>query len=79
MTGVKYSFHLTFADGSNPYYHFPAPRAEHEAALQEWQGRFELQLDKVTETTSETVTEWYTATERSKGTPDNQGEEAPLF
>ena len=44
---IKWSFHLFFADGSNPYYHMPCSHEEHEKALDEWRKRYDLKLNKL--------------------------------
>lgn len=38
------SFHIEFEDGSNPYYHFPCPEADHKKALSVWRRMYELTL-----------------------------------
>lgn len=38
----SYSFHITFADGSNPYYHFPCDLKHHNAALRKWRKMYTL-------------------------------------
>lgn len=37
-----YSFHITFADGSNPYYHFPCEYSKHYRALRKWRKSYFL-------------------------------------
>ena len=37
-----YSFHIQFADGSNPYYHFPCEYGKHYRALRAWAKTFNL-------------------------------------
>ena len=59
-----YSFHLTFADGSNPYYSFPTDETTHKAALRKWKRNYDLILDQRTESPSGSVLELYTATEK---------------
>jgi len=44
---LKWSFHLSFADGSNPYIHFPCSHDEHEKALDEWRKRYDLEFVKL--------------------------------
>lgn len=68
---------LLYTDGSNPYYHFSATKAEHEAALRKWQRNYILELDQRSEGPGELITEYYIATEkRSEPAPDEDG---PLF
>ena len=38
------SFHITFKDGSNPYFHFPCSLKEHQKALNKWKKNFDLTL-----------------------------------
>lgn len=44
---MEKAFHIEFEDGSNPYYHFPCPEAEHEKQLNRWRVAFDLELLKV--------------------------------
>ena len=37
-----YSFHIQFADGSNPYYHFPCNYAKHAYAIRKWRRLYDL-------------------------------------
>ena len=59
---ADYAFHLTFADGSNPYLSFPAAEKAHKAALNKWRRNYTLTLNKRTESPTGTITEWFTAT-----------------
>ena len=59
---MRYAFHITFEDGSNPYYHFLTTKAEHEKAIRQWRRNYDLRLDSIT--TGGGITEWYTATDR---------------
>lgn len=47
---MKYSFHITFADGSNPYYHFPCEYGKHYRALQRWANTYKLEKVKTVDT-----------------------------
>lgn len=47
---MTYSFHITFADGSNPYYHFPCAYGKHYRALQRWANTYKLEKVKTVET-----------------------------
>ena len=58
-----YSFHITFADGSNPYYHFPCEYSKHYRALRKWANTYKLQKGKTVET-DDCKTAYYTAYER---------------
>ena len=42
--GITYSFHIDFADGSNPYYHFPCSKEEHRKAIRKWRRNWKLTL-----------------------------------
>lgn len=44
MQGHEHSFHLTFADGSNPYYHFPCSLQKHRRELRRWRMNYDLEL-----------------------------------
>ena len=44
---LMYSFHIDFADGSNPYYHFPCSKEEHRKALRKWRRNWKLTLVSV--------------------------------
>ena len=44
---IKWSFHLSFADRSNPYVHFPCSHEEHEKALDEWRKNYDLEFVKL--------------------------------
>lgn len=44
-----YSFHIQFADGSNPYYHFPAEYGNHYQALRKWAKNYKLEKIKKTD------------------------------
>ena len=35
-TAAVYSYHITFEDGSNPYYHFPTTYSRHYSSLRKW-------------------------------------------
>lgn len=60
---MKYSFHITFADGSNPYYHFPCEYSKHYRALRKWANTYKLQKEKTVKT-DDCKTAYYTAYER---------------
>ena len=59
-----YSFHIQFADGSNPYYHFPAEYGKHYQALQAWKRRYFLQQDMRFKVKGGGYTVYFTAIER---------------
>lgn len=56
-----YSFHITFADGSNPYYHFPCEYGDHYRALCAWKKNYKLQKLNVTEYAPGDKCAWYMA------------------
>ena len=63
--GRQYSFHITFDDGSNPYWHFPVDKDEHKKALKKWSRGYRLSLIHTTENSiTGTITELYEATRR---------------
>ena len=37
-----YSYHIQFADGSNPYYHFPTTYKRHYDSVSKWKRLFAL-------------------------------------
>lgn len=37
-----YDFHITFSDGSNPYWHFPTTYKKHYAALRQWKRNYAM-------------------------------------
>lgn len=39
-----YAFHITFANGSNPYYHFPCDYKSHIAAIRKWKRHWNLEV-----------------------------------
>ena len=45
----RYSFHIQFADGSNPYYHFSCGYGKHYRAMRSWAKNYKLQKLNVTE------------------------------
>ena len=47
---MKYSFHITFADGSNPYYNFPCEYGKHYRALRKWANAYKLKKVKTADT-----------------------------
>lgn len=59
-----YAFHIDFANGSNPYYHFPCDHKSHVAAIRKWKLHWNLEvlqrLDGIT---------YYLATEKRPATP----------
>lgn len=44
MDFMKWSFHIEFEDGSNPYYHFACERELHEKDLNRWRKSYDLEL-----------------------------------
>ena len=38
------SFHITFEDGSNPYYSFPSDPETHRKNLRKWRRNYDLEL-----------------------------------
>ena len=38
-----YRFHIQFADGSNPYYHFLCEHGKHYRALRKWRNNYFLE------------------------------------
>ena len=56
-----YSFHIQFADGSNPYYHFPAEYSKHYQALRKWAKQYKLQKLNVTEYSCNDKCVWFMA------------------
>ena len=38
----RYSFHIAFSDGSNPYYHFGTTYSKHYSALQQWKKNYSM-------------------------------------
>ena len=59
--GMQYSFHIEFADGSNPYYHFPCEYGKHYRELRKWKRKYRLERLNATEYTPGTKTVWYAA------------------
>jgi len=37
-----YSYHITFEDGSNPYYHFPTTYSRHYNSIRRWKKDYVL-------------------------------------
>ena len=62
MSGDRRGFHVTFVNGSNPYYHFVCPIEEHKKALKKWRRNYNLKLVTINEDI-----EYYEAEEKSRG------------
>ena len=41
------AFHIEFADGSNPYFHFACSKKKHESELRKWRRNYNLEFIKV--------------------------------
>ncbi len=66
-TETRYSFHITFKDGSNPYWHFPTSEIEHNKALRKWKRGYKMRLIHATsDSITRTITEYYLAASKRK-------------
>lgn len=64
MDSKQYSFVLVFANGSNPYYHFPCDYHNHTNAIRKWKRHWNLEVLERNGTMT-----FYRATEKQPITP----------
>lgn len=61
-----FCFHITFDDGSNPYWHFPTTYKRHYDALSKWKKAYALTRTDRKRSTTGGIMETYIARELQK-------------
>ncbi len=62
---MRYSVHITFSDGSNPYVRYGMSRPEYAAEMRRWKSAYLIELDRVEETSERDRLIFVTATSRT--------------